>query len=105
MAASDNQEKELFNAALEQPVEERAAFLRGACHGNEELRRRVEELLQAFDGSSRILEDDPTTVAQGTPFAEAVGAVIGRYKLLQKIGEGGCGVVGGNRHGRGEGKT
>ena len=89
----DNQEKDLFNAALEQPPEERSAFLRGACHGNDELRRRVEELLQAFEGSSKILAGDPTTVHQAAPLTEGPGTVIGRYKLLQRIGEGGCGVV------------
>src|SRR5438105_15361158 len=47
----------IFRAALEQPSEERSAFVRGACHGNEELRCRVEELLQAFAGSSKVLAD------------------------------------------------
>src|SRR5438128_672162 len=58
----DNQEKELFNAALEQPAEKRDAFLRSICRGNEELRRRVEELLNAFNASSGILAETlPTT--------------------------------------------
>ncbi|MBI3416777.1 MAG: protein kinase [Verrucomicrobia bacterium] len=90
---TDNHEKEIFNAALEQPTEQRATFLRDACQGDGELLRRVEELLQAYDGSSKILADNATTVRQGTPLTETSGTIIGRYKLLQKIGEGGMGVV------------
>src|SRR5262245_37104160 len=88
-----NKEKELFNAALEQPTGQRASFLRGACHGDDELLRRVEELLQAFEGSSKILADEAITVQQSTPLTEGPGTIIGRYKLLQQIGEGGMGVV------------
>ncbi len=84
---ADNQEKELFNATLEPPPEERAAFLRGACHGNDELRRRVEELLQGFEGASKILADDANTVCQSTPLTEGPGTIIGRYKLREKVGE------------------
>src|SRR5438093_772563 len=63
----DNQEKELFNAALEQPAEKRSAFLRDACGGNEELYHRVDELLQAFSASSRILAEISAT-APGVGF-------------------------------------
>src|SRR5204863_6706163 len=68
-------------------------FLRGACRGDEELRRRVEELLQAFERSSQILADQASTVQQGAPLTEGAGSVIGRYKLLEKLGEGGFGAV------------
>ena len=93
-------EIEVFNVALELPAAERAAYLDHACAGDAALRRRVEELLKASEESSACL-DDPSAVSPGPvgtvrpPLgpAEKPGNWIGRYKLLQQIGEGGCGIV------------
>ena len=94
-------EEDLFAAALERPAAARKQFLEQACGGDAELRRRVEALLRVHEEVGDFLEKpavaDPSGVARaGAPQAsleEAAGTMIGRYKLLQKIGEGGCGIV------------
>src|SRR2546425_13264396 len=92
--------KELFAAALEltNPVE-RAALLDSECAGNPALRAEVESLLAAHEQASKFLESPPAvaeTLAVTTgmiPVTEKPGDRIGRYKLREKVGEGGCGVV------------
>jgi WD40 repeat protein/serine/threonine protein kinase len=89
----------IFNGALELRPEERAAYLEKACAGDAALRGRVEGLLQAHEQAGDFLETPPTGLdsAKSTglsiPLAEKSGDKIGHYKLLQQIGEGGCGVV------------
>src|SRR5436305_12468530 len=84
----------IFCEAAEMADAERAAYLATACGANDTLRREVEELLRANEtaGSFLVTAADRDGAAR-SPAAEAVGHVIGRYKLLEKIGEGGCGVV------------
>ncbi|HEV3255605.1 MAG TPA: serine/threonine-protein kinase, partial [Gemmataceae bacterium] len=75
---------------------ERAAYLDRACAGDGELRRRVEQLLQARPKAEGFLESPaPNLIAtlDGPPVTERPGTVIGPYKLLQQIGEGGMGTV------------
>ena len=90
-------EETIFPAALALPPEERAACLDKACGGDAELRRRVEVLLSAH-AASEFLEAPAAPAVMPTlrispPLSEQAGDRIGRYKLLQQIGEGGCGVV------------
>jgi eukaryotic-like serine/threonine-protein kinase len=96
-------EETIFNAAVElsHPAK-RAAYLELACDGDPALRARLEKMLAA-DGDSFFEKPIPapslagavTLAASASPVAEPVvmSEQIGRYKLLQKIGEGGCGVV------------
>jgi WD40 repeat protein/serine/threonine protein kinase len=86
--------KSIFLAAVEKFAAERAAFLESACEGDAELRRRVEALLAAHEQPGSLL-DKPVWDGAGTKDAitETVGAQVGPYKLLQKLGEGGMGVV------------
>ncbi len=84
-------EEELFHRALEKPtLAEQLAFLDGVCAGQPELRRRVERLLRCHRHEDSFLQ--PATTAEG-PVAERPGAVVGVYKLLAQIGEGGMGTV------------
>jgi len=88
-------EQALFAAALERASEDRATFLDGACHDDPELRQRLETLLAANDDPDSLLPEDLTADAtHESPFHdEAVGQTLGRYKLLERVGEGGYGVV------------
>jgi tetratricopeptide (TPR) repeat protein len=88
-------EESIFAQALDIPSAERAAFLDRACAGNPGLRAEVEALLRAHERSGDLL-DVPEGAAPTTtdrPAGERPGSVLGRYKLLQEIGEGGMGTV------------
>jgi serine/threonine protein kinase/tetratricopeptide (TPR) repeat protein len=75
--------------------DQRRAYLDQACGDNTQLRRRVEELLDVAADASDFLESPPVSPVAGdeSPIDEGPGSVIGPYKLLQQIGEGGFGVV------------
>ena len=87
---------DIYLAALErETAEERSAYLEDACAGNPELRRRVERLLEAQrkSGASWNPRLPKSAATVDHPITEQPGTVIGPYKLLQQIGEGGMGVV------------
>src|SRR5437764_5456111 len=91
----------IFFAALDRPPGERAAFLDQACAGDAVLRARIERMLAAQSHLGGFLDPpqaqaapDPGQTGAHAPPTEAPGAIIaGRYKLLQRIGEGGMGSV------------
>src|SRR5262245_36130318 len=80
--------------ALESPAE-RARYLDQACGSDPLLRVQVEELLAAYPKVERFLEAPAAGpgVTADEPLREGPGTVIGPYKLLEPIGEGGFGVV------------
>jgi serine/threonine protein kinase len=86
----------IFDAAIELPPEQRPAFLQSACAGDDILRQQVEALLNAHESAGTFMDRPvaaPRPDLAAVPPAEQPGSRIGRYKLLQQIGEGGCGVV------------
>jgi len=93
MTEDTNQEKRLFGEALELPPAERVTFLRKACREDDALLGRVMDLLSVHSESSPVLRTHGETLADSQSLSEGPGTHIGRYKLLQKIGEGGMGVV------------
>ena len=93
MANDTNRERELFGEALDLPVEKRVAFLKEACGADLELLERILDLLNAYSAGSPVLRTTFDSQAGLSPISEGPGTRIGRYKLLQKIGEGGMGVV------------
>ena len=140
MPSDQQRVKAIFDEAAEiAGPEDRAAYLEGACGGNDELRRKIDALLRALDVAGSLLESppdlgatsprsgeptksptlafpsgepiagspptvDPTAGATSAsepsgeprpvwPYALGLGSTIGPYKLLQKLGEGGMGVV------------
>ena len=87
--------EDVFDRALQIPIGERAAFVLGACSGDEALKGRVKALLSAHEQDSRFLPggDSIETVTSDVSASEETGMLIGRYKLLEKLGEGGFGSV------------
>jgi serine/threonine protein kinase len=88
-------EQTLFIEALEKhDPAERAAFLDQVCAGDPALRQRLERLLQRHQQADSFLETPTSAWASLTELIrERPGTVIGPYKLLQQIGEGGMGTV------------
>jgi serine/threonine protein kinase len=101
--------EEIFCAALEiEPPEERAAFVAESCGSDAELLAAVEAMLSSQPAIESFFErsmpagfpkiSQAVGIACGTVKNDAIasgdeGDLISSYKLLQKIGEGGCGVV------------
>jgi serine/threonine protein kinase/WD40 repeat protein len=87
--------EEIFHDALAQPQAQRPAYLVAACAGDGALLRRVEALLHAHENPGSFLAEQPLLPASSVvdPSTESPGTVIGPYKLLEQIGEGGFGVV------------
>ena len=96
MTSPSNIESIFFGAMQRQPGEARNAFLDQACAGNSDLRGQIDRMLIGHDKAGSFLErpalcNDATLSNRAV--AEAPGTIIGPYKLLQQIGEGGFGVV------------
>jgi serine/threonine protein kinase/tetratricopeptide (TPR) repeat protein len=101
MNADPNPAKAIFLEAVEQhPPDQWPAFLDRACAGRPELRGQVEALLAAHrevgTAAQQKLTDAgpaPAVTLDLPPVHEQPGAVIGPYKLVEPIGEGGMGAV------------
>jgi serine/threonine protein kinase/WD40 repeat protein len=95
MAEPPLPEESLFAQALEiESAAERAAFLDRACGDNAALRAGVEALLRVSQKSGDLLDmPENAGPTANLPSHERPGAVIGPYKLIEAIGEGGMGTV------------
>jgi len=114
MHAEPQREEELFDAARKlSDASERAIFLGRSCMGNPAMKARIEALLAAESEAEEFFAEGSTVLTRpgaalqfsvnvlnastsspaNLPGEEPLGSRIGRYKLLEKIGEGGCGVV------------
>ena len=92
-------ERAIFMAALDfEDGSSQADFIERECGGDETLKARVEALLHSHRAAGSFLQDQPLVAqprdpVEPTPPAEGPGMLIGSYKLLERIGEGGFGVV------------
>src|SRR5262249_34951006 len=92
MAQSRPDIEAIFFTARNLEPRERAACLAEACSGDDALRERVERFLSAQAEIGSFLEPPGGDTAD-EPGGALTGSVIGPYKLLEQIGEGGFGVV------------
>ena len=115
MAEPKQSLRTIFNEALEiEDARQRADYLAQACGSDAAVRQKIEELIAADAAAGGFLATvqgptqnagSPLSPASAPPsdgampaniraaLTEKPGDRIGRYKLLQRIGEGGCGVV------------
>ncbi len=96
-AGRQTTEETLFYSALEFASRDaREAHVRQSCGGDKQLLTRVMALLEADCLGDGFLEEPPTFCTppiEESESLETVGAVVGRYRLLQQIGEGGMATV------------
>src|SRR5262245_14380791 len=100
-------ERSIFIAALDiENSADRSAYLAEVCGQDAELRQRVDKLLRSHAQAGSFMEQpavgetpEPAALSESgiadlhSAIAERPGTIIGRYKLLEQIGEGGMGVV------------
>jgi serine/threonine protein kinase/tetratricopeptide (TPR) repeat protein len=93
MLTLEDQARALFLAALERAAHDWPAFLDEASPNEPELRARVRQLLRDHEALGSIHGTDESNLTAEAPPPEPLGALIGPYKLMEQIGEGGMGLV------------
>ncbi|HSV99969.1 MAG TPA: protein kinase [Sedimentisphaerales bacterium] len=90
-------EETIFDAAVQiESRPERDAYVQNACRADEKLLAGVQALLRHHDADAFLdipIFEEGVAHDLSSPISEGPGTVIGRYKLLEKIGEGGMAVV------------
>jgi WD40 repeat protein/serine/threonine protein kinase len=93
MTTLEDQARSIFLAALDCAPDRWLALVDEACSGNAQLRERVNQLLHAHQASGSIHGGPAAIGTIDEPITEHPGMVIGPYKLMEQIGEGGMGLV------------
>ena len=96
MATAPLSARAVFDEAAEiASPDKRRAYLDRACADAPKLRQQVEALLAAYEQAGSFLEQPAmqSLATNDQPITASVGTVIGPYKLLEQIGEGGMGTV------------
>src|SRR5262249_8430668 len=95
MNTIEDHARSIFLAAVGRTPDEWPVFMDEACGDDAELRARVDQLLRAHQAMGTIHGGATVAPVATTdqPAGEGPGTVIGPYKLLEQIGEGGFGVV------------
>lgn len=88
----------IFDAVLDLPQAERAAYLDSVTTGNPELREVVERFLASIEGSAGYLsrpaaEAFPDLIDHTAPEQDRIGTLIGPYRIVREAGRGGMGTV------------
>src|SRR6202167_2536563 len=82
---------DVFQLAVQMPMEERRRFVERECRGDDTLMREVESLLSEYQSSYE--SRDVNTRSETGPAPSVAGKHIGKYKIKEEIGSGGFGRV------------
>lgn len=89
--------EEIFQAALDRPPQERAAFFAEACPHDDELKREASSLIEAYEQAGDFIEDSALEhdagVLLGHQLTISAGRQIDRYTVIDRIGRGGMAEV------------
>src|SRR5277367_6818569 len=91
---------ELLQSALRLPADQQKEFLRNACAGDADLEQEVQSLLSSHGKLGDFLEEPDATVATLTSYTASPGSsstltgqTIAHYRVLNRLGSGGMGIV------------